>query len=156
MFDKKACKAKDAYMRFVMENIGREKDIIRQNTKKSLLLGNDDFFADIKRRFIETRKEPEIPILKEVKAKTGPSLERIKSITEKHVPGDKRLMRSLSIYLSRKYTQRTLNEIANFYGRIKYTGVSQAWKRMETRKGKDKNIKQLLAKLETEIMKCGM
>jgi REP element-mobilizing transposase RayT len=156
MFDKRESKAKNMYRRFVIENIGREKDIIRQNTQKGLLLGNDNFFAYIKEKFIDAQEDSEIPILKEIKVKIEPPMEDIKSITEQHVPNDKKLIRSLSIYLSRKYTQKTLKEIANFYGGIKYTGVSQVWRRMEMRKGKDIGMAQLLAKLETEIMKCVM
>jgi len=155
MFDKKASKAKNLYKQFVIRNIGKEKEIISQNTRNGFLIGSGDFFTYIKEKFIDPkREEPEIPILKEFKTRIEPSMERIKSIVEKRVTNDKRFRRSLSIYLSRKYTQKTLNEIASFYGGIKYTGVSQVWRRVEMRRGKNKGIAKLLLELEAEIIKC--
>jgi len=151
MFDKKTSEAKNLYRRFVIENIGKEEDIIRQNTKNGLLLGNDEFFAHIKEKFIDTKEESEIPVLRAVKVRAQPSMENIRSKVERCVTNDKRLARCLSIYLSRKYTRKTLNEIASFFGAIKYTGVSQVWRRMEIRRGGDKKIERLLADLEAAI-----
>ena len=80
--------------------------------------------------------------------------ERIKLIVEKHAISDKRIARSLSIYLTRKYTQKTLNEIASFYAGIKYTGVSQVWSRIEAMRVKNEEVAALFSKLEVEIAKC--
>ncbi len=155
MFDKKASKAKNLYKQFVIRNIGKEKEIIIQNTRKGLLIGNDGFLGYIKEKFIDlNREEPEVPTLREFKTRIEPPLEQIKSIVEKSVTNDKRFRRSIAIYLSRKYTQKTLNEIADFYGGIKYTGVSQVWRRIEMRREKNKSIAKLLLELETEIIKC--
>ena len=155
MFDKKASKAKNLYKQFVIRTIGKEKEIISQNTRNGFLIGSDGFLAYIKEKFIDSkREEPEIPVLRELKTRMGFPMEQIKSIVEKHVTNDKRYRRSLSIYLSRKYTQKTLNEIANFYGGINYTGVSQVWRRIEMRREKNKGVAKLLLELETEIMKC--
>ncbi len=154
MFNGKTSRAKNMYKYFVIENIGKEKDIITRNTKKGLLLGTDNFFTHIKEKYIDAKEIPEIPALKQFKTKKEPSLENIKSLAEKHILNNKRLSRSLSIYLSRKYTQRTLNEIAKFYGGLKYTGVTQVYRRMEERRGEDRAIAQLLSKLEPEILKC--
>jgi len=155
MFDKKRSIARRLYRQFVTDNTGKEKDIIEAHDKGGLVLGDDDFFAGIKERFIDIRKEePEIPALKVFAVRKAPSMESIRSIAERHIPNDKRLARSLAIYLTRKYTHNTLNAIASFYGGIKYTGVSQVFRRMETRRGEDKNIASLIAKLEPEMMKC--
>ncbi|MFZ2356254.1 MAG: transposase [Candidatus Omnitrophota bacterium] len=153
MFDKKAVKAKSLYKQFVISNIGKEKDIINQHTKLGILLGNEDFVARIKERFIGVEEKPEVPLLKKIQQKNELSLESIKSIAERIVNNDKRLTRSLSIYLSRKHTGRTLREIADFYGGIKYTGVSQVWRRMEIRKGADKKIAQIIIEAEEELDK---
>lgn len=41
---------------------------------------------------------------------------QIERASEKHIKNDPRSCRSVSIYLSREYTRRTLNEIAGHYG----------------------------------------
>jgi chromosomal replication initiation ATPase DnaA len=54
-----------------------------------------------------------------------------KSIVTKNIQYDDKLSRRLVLYCSRKYTQKTLKEIGEYYGNISDTGVSQACKRME-------------------------
>lgn len=51
---------------------------------------------------------------------------------------DEKLSRKIAIYLSRKYTAKTLNEIANFYGNIGDTGVSQSRLRSERKIKEDR------------------
>lgn len=148
MFDNKSIpKAKSLYKQFVLDGIREEKDIIRQNTRKGLILGNRDFFNSIKARFIDQEENPEIPLLKELKQRNAPALEYIKDTVIKNVDNNK-LQRKLAIYLSRKYTQKTLNEIATFYGKIKYPGISKIFKRTEERRRADKELNRLLLSLE--------
>jgi hypothetical protein len=40
------------------------------------------------------------------------------------------------LFLSRKYTQKTLNEIAGFYGKITDAGISQAARRLQKKEKK--------------------
>lgn len=156
MFDKNTSKAKKLYGQFVMDNIGKEKEIINKDTKRGLVLGDDDFFQTIKNKLIAREEYPEIPILKELKHGIELALEDIKIMVEKHIKDDRRLTRTVSIYLSRKYTQKTLNEIAAFYGKIQYTGVSQIYRRMERRRAENAELNKLIAKLESEMIKCQM
>lgn len=153
MFNKKLSQAKRLYRQFVTDNIGKEKDFINANTKKGFILGNEDFFEHIRARFID-KEDPEIPLLKELRHAKEPTLIEIKSAVEKNIPADNRLRRSIAIYLSRKHTQKTLNEIANFYGKITYPGISQVYRRISERRGKSKDLDKLLAKVETKIINC--
>ena len=57
MFDRNTPKAKKLYRQFIMDNTGKEKDIIKVHDKSGLVLGDDDFFARIKEKFIDSRKE---------------------------------------------------------------------------------------------------
>lgn len=151
MFDKNTSKAKRLYRQFVLDGIGTEKDIISQNTLKGLILGSHDFFESITAKFINSKDDYEVPILKEIKKTKEPTMEYIKHLVEENVKNDKRLERKLSIYLSRKYTQKTLNQIAEFYGRIKYPGISQVFRRTETARGEDKKLNTVLLKIEEVI-----
>jgi len=58
------------------------------------------------------------------------------------------------MHLSRKYTQKTNNEITAFYGKISYTGVSQAYRRIENSQVKNSNLEKLITTLDTKINKC--
>ena len=154
MFNKNPLKAKQLYKQFVIDNIGKEEDIIKNNTKKGAILGSADFFQTIKHKLIDKEEDSEIPTLKDIKRDAEPTLEYINDAVEKYVKDDKRLIRNVSIYLSRKYTQKTLNEIASFYGKIQYTGISQVYRRMEKRREENGKLEMLLVKLEAEILKC--
>lgn len=153
IFDESTSKAKRSYKQFVLDGIGSEKDIIRQNTLKGLILGSHDFFASIKAKFINAKDDYEIPILKEIKSSNEPTMEYIKHLVEENVKNDKRLQRKVSIYLSRKYTQKTLNQIAEFYGKITYTGISQVFRRAEKARRANKKLDTVLLKIEEKLSK---
>ena len=151
MFDSNIAKAKSLYRKFVLEEIGTEKDIIQRNTKKGFILGGDDFFETIIDKFVNKEDDPEIHILKELKYRKEPTLGQIKNIVEENGSNNRRLQRRLTLYLSRKHTQKTLNQIASFYGRISDAGVSQAVKRVQAAIGRKGGPDKILSKLEKKI-----
>jgi REP element-mobilizing transposase RayT len=152
MFNKNVSKARTLYKQFVMNNIGKEKDVINSNTRKGIILGDDDFFDKIKGHLSNRETDREIPELKCITHGPEPALEFIKDNVERHIKQDKGLCRSIGIYLSRKHTQRTLNYIASFYGNIQYTGISQVCRRMEKRIGENGKLKGLIASIEADIV----
>ena len=151
MFNNDTAKAKKLYKQFVLDDTGADEDIIKTDTIKGCILGNKEFFESIKAKFIDKEEDPEIPILKELKYKKEPSLNHIKHIVEEKIKDNKRLRRRLSIYLSRKFTQKTLNQIARFYGKITDTGITQAFKRTQIARDKDTNLNKLLSGLEEKM-----
>ena len=151
MFDKVTSKARKPYKEFVLDAIGKEKKIIEQNTIKGFILGNDDFAENIINAFVIGEQDSEIPIINELKRRKEPSLEQIKTLVEENIKNDRRLQRRVSLYLSRKHTQKTLNDIAVFYSKIKDTGVSQAFRRTENARGEGKALEGLLVKLEKKL-----
>jgi REP element-mobilizing transposase RayT len=151
IFDKNNKMSKILYSKFVRDSIGSEKKIIDENTIKGIILGNGDFAENIIRNFVDSRIDSEIPLINELKRKKEPSLENISSLVERNIIKDQRLKRRLSLYLSRKHTQKTLGNIASFYGNIKDTGVSQAFIRVERSRKEDKGLDSLIATLENEL-----
>lgn len=151
LFNGNISKARNMYAEFVLDGIGSEKDVISNNTHNGLVLGSNDFFEFVKNKFITQEDSYELPVLKEIKAATAPTLGSIKKTVEEIVYGNDKLKRKLAIYLSRKHTHNTLKQIANFYGNINYTGVSQLFKRTEELKRKDSRLDALLTKLEARI-----
>ncbi|MEA3560928.1 MAG: transposase, partial [Candidatus Omnitrophota bacterium] len=85
MFDKNTLRAKKLYKQFVLDDIGGEKNIIKENMKKGFILGDEDFFESIKNKLINKEADPEIPILKELKHKKEPTMNYIKQTVEKNV-----------------------------------------------------------------------
>lgn len=148
IFDNHRKKSKTLYKRFVIEHIGEETDVIRNSMTANFILGNQDFIEWIKEKFITNRTDREIPELERLRNR--PYLGDIAAKIEKMVK-DKRLSRKLAIYLSRKYTGKTLNEIANFYGKIRDTGVSQLCIRLEIERKKKRQLDILINQLEETL-----
>lgn len=152
MFDSNVSKAKKSYEEFTLEGIGKEKDIIKDNMISSFVLGSTDFLENIEKCFIGKKEDYEIPQLKQIRCRKEPAMECIARVVQEEIPSNRRLEKKLSIYLSRKFTQRTLNEIAAFHGKIKYSGVSQVCRRAEENRREDKDFDRLLKKIEDAIM----
>lgn len=149
-FDKDIRKAKGLYKRFVMEGIGQQPSETKENIKAGFILGNDDFVEWIKETFIKQRREDaEIPSLRLLKTKITP--EEIKEKVEGQIK-DEKLAKKLSIYLSRKYTDRKLKEIARIYGKMGDTGVSQVYLRVQRARESDKSLDKTIKKIEKTIM----
>jgi hypothetical protein len=149
-FDKDTQKARALYKHFVLEGIGQQPSIIRDNTKAGFILGNNDFIHWVKETFIQHRQEDaEIPVLRQLRTRITP--EEIKEKVEKEVE-DKRLARKLGIYFSRKYTGKKLKEIANIFGGIGDTGVSQIYRRVKETIKKEKSLERFIRRLENRIM----
>ena len=87
----------------------------------------------------------------ELKRLREPSLEQIRDLVESSIKQNRRLKRKALIYLSRKHTQKILNEIAAFCGKTRDMGVSQAFMTTEKARGQDKKFDNLLANIEKKL-----
>ncbi len=155
MFNQQTKKAKRAYGQFVIDGIGKEKDIIKQNTHEGFILGTSEFVEGIIDKFIDgnSKQASEMPIARTLANRKEPTLSKIKDVVSEHITYDERLKRRLCLYLSRKYTQKTLNEIAAFYGKIKDTGVSRSHKKTEQARQEDKKLNKLIEEIGGKIEK---
>jgi len=130
MFHIQRVKAKILYRQFVLSGIGAEGKAIQDNTKNGIILGNESFFEAIKKKYISKKlTNSEIPAIEQITQGRELTLQYIKGVVHEKVPDNTRLQRKLSMYLSRRYTQMKLREIADFFGNIKYPGVSYVCKR---------------------------
>jgi len=153
MFDKNREAARKLYACFVEDNIGREKDLISSKMKNGWILGDDTFVGTIQKLLEDRAQDQEIPLLTNMRPAAELSLDEIKGVVEKHIKDNARLCRTVSMYISRKYTQKTIKEIAAFYRNTHYASVSQACKRVGERKGKDRATEKILAVIEEEVEK---
>ena len=149
LFNKNIEKAKSLYKKFVLDGIGREKDIFN-NMISSSVLGDERFVNSVK-HLVNKKEDNEIPEIRQLRRINEPTLEDIYTLVYKLIKDDKRLQRKCAIYLSRKYTQKTLKEIAEFYGGMYYTSVSQNIRRTEALRKENKDIDILLGLIESNL-----
>ena len=145
MFDTNTKKAMLLYRKFIMEDIGNETDTIRKNISFGFLLGGQDFLDNIKSRFIEGKDDPEIPDLKAAQHRL--ISEDIKETVIEKI-GDNKLSRKVCIYLIRRYTALSLNEIAGLFHDISDAGVSVLCRRIDKQRIKERRLDSAIIEME--------
>ncbi len=58
----------------------------------------------------------------------------------------------MAIYLSRKYTRSTCDEIGEYFGGIRHSAVSLGSRRIKERTKTNKNFKKLIRQLESDMI----
>ena len=145
MFDTNTKKAMLLYRKFILEGIGNETDTIRKNISFGFLLGEQDFINNIKSRFIEGKDDPEIPDLKAAQHRL--SHENIRELVIEKI-GDNKLSRKVCIYLIRRYTALSLNEIAGLFHNISDAGVSVLCRRIDNQRTEEKKLDSAIIEME--------
>lgn len=157
--DNNLAKGRRKYRQFVEEGLRSE---IRDPLKEvisGIALGGERFCEGVKKRVEELKRGSEFPGLREVHRKTdvqmivekvasfyGVSEERIAQRGHPPHPGSQ-----VALYLARKKTDLSLNEIAGFFGGRHYTAVSVAFRRMEAKRQQNPHLDWELSKIEREI-----
>ncbi|MBW1897861.1 MAG: transposase [Deltaproteobacteria bacterium] len=149
-FGEKISTAQKRYRKFV-ENISEKKyksplaEIV-----SSTLLGPPDFIKFIQEQYLSGMKPDEnVPALKELKKKAtlDQIFTEVESVFSKNEPA---VARNVKMYLSRKYSGRSLKEISLHFG-IGASGVSQSSRRVSERMKKDRKLKKRIQKIEAKL-----
>jgi hypothetical protein len=150
VFDRDRSKARRQYKDFVLDGIGKKDEYIEQNTRSGFILGGEEFLSFVRKNFIEKREDDsEIPQLRKMrKVKT---LEDVSKLIDDMSLPDKRLRRRLTLFVMRKYTSFLLKEIAAFCGKIGDTGVSQAYRRVESERRGNKSLNSIIDEIDKLI-----
>jgi len=154
--DKSPVKGRRKYRQFVEEGLGRE---IRDPLKAvmgGIALGGETFWEEVRNRVQGLQERNEVPALREIHRKTeaGMIVEKVASFYG--IPADRitRLEHPLhrgtqvAMYLARKKTDLSLNEIAAIFGKRHYTAVSVAYRRVEAKRQRDQRFDRELGKIE--------
>ena len=157
--DKSPGKGRHKYREFVEEGLRRE---IRDPLKAvmgGIALGGETFWEEVRNRVEGLQGQNEVPALREIHRKTeaGTIVEKVASFYG--VPADRitRLEHPLhrgtqvAMYLARKKTDLSLNEIAEIFGKRHYTAVSAAFTRVEEKRQRDQGFDRELGKIEREL-----
>lgn len=139
--------AKKRYKNFVYESIGKKDEKIEQGLYKGIILGGDEFVEEIAGKFIKGKKDRAIPVLREIQRVGEIGKEEMEGIVRTKIEGEREI-RKMTIYLLRKYTQKTLREIAGNYNDMSYSGVSVLCKRVEEKRQRDKRFDKIIRDIE--------
>jgi len=122
-FGEKGSTAFKKYGNFVKSLIDREYDNPLKDTVSSTILGGADFIKEIKEKYLSGREaDRDIPALRELKKVL---IEEIIKEAGETFKKKNNLSRKVALYLSHRYSGRTLKEIGKHFG-ISESGVSQS------------------------------
>ena len=149
-FGKTINKSRQEYKKFVIAGVGKDKEIrkyIEENTYKGFVMGSVEFCKEIYEKYIEGKEDEEIPKIREFKKDRDLDRnaieEKVRLLTK-----DEKAIRKYTIYMMRKYTQRSLKEIAGCFLGIGDTGVSILCARVDRERNKDDKIDKMLIRME--------
>ncbi len=117
--------------------------------KGGAILGDEAFVQWVQAKFIKgRRKDRDLPGLRELKRL---ELGKIRELVEGSLKGDAKLGRKAGIYLCRKFSERTLAQIGQFYDGMGVSAVSQTVQRLESQRQRDKRLDKQLTDLEKKM-----
>lgn len=145
-FDAEVSKAQDRYRDFVTALVDQAYASPMEAVLGSALLGGADFISFIKKNYLSRRKpDKDLPALKQLEDRV--SVKTICAEVEAAFSGQKRLARSIQIYLCQKYARRKLKDIGAHFG-IRESGVCQAVRRVAERMKVDQRLKEEIETIE--------
>lgn len=145
-FDAEVSKAQDRYRDFVTALVDQAYASPMEAVLGSALLGGADFISFIKKNYLSRRKpDKDLPALKQLEDRV--SVKTICVEVEAAFSGQKRLARSIQIYLCQKYARRKLKDIGAHFG-IRESGVCQAVRRVAERMKADQRLKEEIETIE--------
>jgi putative transposase len=157
--DKKPVKGRRKYRQFVEEGLTKEIRNPLKAVMAAIALGGETFWEEVRDRLQGLQGQSEIPVLRDIHRKTeagaivekvglfyGVSPDRITRL-EYPVHGGAQV----AMYLVRKKTNLSLNEIAVIFGKRHYTAVSVAFRRVEEKRQRDQRFDRELGKIEREL-----
>jgi len=146
MFSEKTARARRLYREFVQESPKDDKRRMGTLIQGGMILGGERFVEWVRDTFLSERApdrdQPQIRALKK-----RPGMDEIERVVKAAV-NDKTQRRTVTIYLVRKYTGKTLKEIAEHFGGLTDSGVCQVCRRMDERRRSDTLLDHLLRSLE--------
>lgn len=143
-FGQKQVEAKKAYVYFVNAAVGKEEEDPLKESTSTLILGKTEFIDDIREKYLGGKeKSRDLPALKEL---TKQSLEEIINAANEEFRGRPEQARKAALYMSHKYSGRSLREIGKEFG-IGESAVSQAGRRFESEIKKSRIMRRTIDRI---------
>jgi len=153
---------RERFKRFTYDGINKKWEDINCNVYGQVIFGTKQFTDTIKKRI---KKAGKLNIDKEIsfrrKMKKRVSKEKIIDLVIKHFKIRKEKLfnkkdrwnepRKICIYLIKKFTDMPIKLIGNLFGGVQYSAVSHIAKKVELRRNKDKELDNIIRKIESKI-----
>jgi len=157
--DNSPVKGRRKYRQFVEEGLKRALRDPLKGVIAGIALGGETFWEEVRDRVQGLEGGDEVPTIRKVHRKTdvrvimekvasyyGIAVDRITQLEHPPHRGSQ-----VAMYLARKKTDLSLNEIAAVFGNRHYTAVSVAFRRVEARRQRDRGFDRELDKIERQL-----
>lgn len=152
-FSKKESQARVAYRNFIEDEL--EEKVINpfKKIKAGIILGENEFVENIKEKYIDMKKEvrdlPSLRILKEnyiLPKKIIEVANKVDSLSPKE-------REKIIIYLLRRYSSYTLNEISKeFFKEKNVSAISETYRRLDRKRKNDRSVDKKLKIIENRLL----
>lgn len=151
LFGDQPAAAKKAFEGFVNEGIGQEPDASIRDSKRTGILGSEEFIKRIKREHLEgviDKPDRDRPQLRKLRDK--PDLPRILSLAERSLGPGNRWVVPIAILVAHERTVVRLSDIGKFFS-LSVSGVSSAISRARSAIAGNTAFARVVKDIETEL-----
>lgn len=147
--------AKKAFVEFVNEGIGQEPDVSIRDSKRTGILGSEEFIKRIKRDYLgEVIDKPDRDRPQLRKLRDRPDLGRILSLSEKALGPGNRWIVPIAILVAQTRTPANLRDIGEVFS-LSVSGVSNARSRAQEAIRSNSALAKAAQEIEKELAKEG-
>ena len=149
-FSEDLAKSRRRYMKFTDEGMRRELEDPDAGSIAGMILGREEFVKKVRGLINGKRvRQRDLPAFKALKMR--PTLKEIEERVEKEITTIKKERRKIGIYLSHHFSGNSLREIADWYGAIGESGISQIVKRFSLDRTKNNVLDMKIARVEKAL-----
>jgi len=141
--------SKQEYQKFVEDMLDKEYSSPLRVTTASTILGSEEFVQKVSNKYLRAKDtDRNIPALKVLTPRL--SIDEITRIINMALGENGDLTRKISIFFCHKYSGAKLKEIGEHFG-ISDASVSQTSRRLAVKAEEDKQIKEMISKMEARL-----
>ena len=158
-FGRKKSVAHKRYQVFLNEGIGIEKKDLRDNIFGQLVIGTEQFWEKIQKKIEDIEISEEVPKFEE--KRESYSIDFILQTISDHYEVDiqyilsqkrrRNNIRKVTIFFVRKYTDLSLKAIAEYFGGVHYSAISQIVRRIEKRIEEDDSLDEMIKVIQNKL-----
>jgi len=151
LFSQDRIKARQNYVSFVLNTTSHDLESLRQEIKRSAILGSPEFVDEIT-TFIspDRREDPELPVLGSLRGR--PSLNRIQLESDRVLGRANKYARDSVIFISRHKVGYTLRAVADYFD-LSQSGVVKISRRMKKLSAGNGVLRQAIEEIEKNLLR---
>lgn len=151
LFGDSPAASKKAFVEFVKEGIGQEPDVSIRDSKRTGILGSEEFIKRIKRDYLgEMIDKPDRDRPQLQKLRDKPDLSRILSLSERCLGPGNRWIVPIAILIAQTRTPAELREIGEFFS-LSVSGVSSAGSRARVAIAGNASLARAVKEIESRL-----